>query len=454
MSAFKQKAGKLGVRAGILAGASAAILAISGLGASSALATPSCITGVQTLKGQGSTLQREAQEKWIAAYKVICNPATKTTFSYTGTGSGAALKAFGYSNLAFETEWAYVGTDEAPTVAQIANSKGKANGSKPVIIPVAQTAIAVVANMPAGCALAAGKGLTYADLNKLFAGTIKKWSQISTVNSVSACVAAETGEITRVVRKDSSGTTYQFKNYLSNLETTQSGVPAGKIRTSAEGVTPVTCTAGSKTWASIRANEGTPEAGAPNTLWPENDCNGAGVLTTVSKVEGGGGVANAVATTPNTIGYAALPDAKAKSAPILMLQDGKSGKAETPTYGSPVAKNAKGEETKEANCAEHTYVLPSGTAAGVEVNWSETFGAVPTIGSPFYPLCTLTFDLGFEGYVNAKFPAGTGADVKDYILKYVLEETEGQKVLGENYYQKLPTNVLGAAVTAAGKLTE
>lgn len=456
MSAFKQKLARLGATAGVLAASTAALMAVGGVTAGSAMAEPpSCFGSTGTvLNGQGSTLQREAQEKWIVGYEATCPKGSHASFKYTGTGSGAALKAFGYTNEAFEpANWAYVGTDEAPTVTQIGNAKTKAGGSKPVIIPVAQTAIAVVANMPTGCALVSGKGLTYSDLNKLFAGTLKKWSELSTVNNKTTCEGAETGQITRVVRKDGSGTTYQFKNYLSTLEA-HGGVKAGKIRTSKEGVTPVTCTAESQVWAAIRQNENKPDSGAPNTLWPENDCNGAGTLTSVSKQEGGGGVAGFVAATPNTIGYAALPDAKAKSAKILLLQDGTSGKAAEPTYGSPVAKNAAGEETKQANCAEHTYTLPSGTAAGVEVNWSETFGAVPTIGSPFYPLCTLTFDLGFEGYVHAGFAAGIGNGVHDYIANYVLGANSGQKVLGENYYQALPSNVLGAAVTAAGKLSE
>jgi ABC-type phosphate transport system substrate-binding protein len=447
MSAFKQKLARLGATAGVLAASTAAIMAVGGVTASSAFACSG--TGGTVLTGQGSTLQREAQEKWIAGYQVACPPGSNATFSYTGTGSGAALNSEGYNTEALLKTQAYAGTDEGPNSTQIGNAKTHASGSAPVIVPVAQTTIAVVANMPEACALTAGKGLTYADLNALFAGTLKKWSSISTVANAKACEEAETGEITRVVRLDGSGTTYQFKNYLQAL-VAKGGAAPGKIKTSKAGVEPIVCT--TKSWGEIRANEGTPEATQPNTSWPESDCN-SGVSTVVKK-EGGGGVASYVAANANTIGYAALPDAKAKSAKFLLLQDGTTGKAAEPTYGSPVAKNGSGVETTEANCASHTYTLPSGTAGGVEVDWSTTFGAVPTIGSPFYPLCTLTFDLSFKGYAGAGITGGaaTGSAVKDYIANYILGATLGQKVLAEHYYQALPANVLGAAETAASKI--
>jgi ABC-type phosphate transport system substrate-binding protein len=446
MSAFKQKLARIGATAGVLAASTAAIMAVGGATASSAFACSG--TGGTVLTGQGSTLQREAQEKWIAGYQGICAPGSNATFSYTGTGSGAALNSEGYNTEALLKTQAYAGTDEAPNTAQIGNAKTHASGSAPVIVPVAQTAIAVVANMPEACALTAGKGLTYADLNALFAGTLKKWSNISTVANKAACITAETGEISRVVRSDGSGTTYQFKNYLQTL-VAKGGAAPGKIQTSKTGETLV-CT--TKSWEAIRQNENSPETGQPNTSWPESNCN-TGVSAVVKK-EGGGGVAGFVATTPNTIGYAALPDAKAKSAKLLLLQDGTTGKAAEPTYGSPVAKNASGVETTEANCASHTYTLPPEASNGVEVNWSTTFGAVPTIGSPFYPLCTLTFDLSFKGYAGAGITGGaaTGSAVKDYIANYILGATLGQKVLGEHYYQALPSNVLGAAVTAASKI--
>ena len=63
MSAFKQKLARLGATAGVLAASTAAIFAVGGATASSALAAPGCeeIPGISTLQGEGSTLQKVAQ---------------------------------------------------------------------------------------------------------------------------------------------------------------------------------------------------------------------------------------------------------------------------------------------------------------------------------------------------------------------------------------------------------
>jgi ABC-type phosphate transport system substrate-binding protein len=460
MSAFKQRLARLGATAGVLAASTAAIMAVGGAEASTALAAPSCVAGPGVvLQAEGSTLQRVAQEKWTAKYNSLCPTATKVNFKYTGTGSGAALTAFGYNGSTINKNEAFVGSDEAPNATQIANAKTNA-GVPPVIVPVAQTTIAIIAHAPAACALGSGKGLTYADLNKLFAGTITKWSQVSSIGNKTGCETKEAEEetaksgsakITREVRSDGSGTTFQFKNYLGTLEASPfNGVSPGMIRKNPGG-SPVECQA--KTWSAIRENLNSPNTGEPNISWPESDCNTG--VTAVAKNSGGGGVATGVVNTQNSIGYAALPDAqggvkKAEETSVagvslLTLQNGENAKTKAATYGSALSGT-------EANCASHTYTLPSGTAGGVEVNWSTTFGAVPTIGGTFYPLCTLTFDLGFKGYATAGFASNVGPSVSDYIKKYALVPSEGQTVLAANFYQALPSNVLGAAEAAAGKL--
>jgi hypothetical protein len=120
MSAFKQRLAKLGARAGLLAGASAAVLAISGVTASSALAAPECITvankAERNLQGLGASLQRSSQQLWTGrevptvlgektppfkaltgGYAGTCNGAEHGTVSYTSTGSGRGLKAFRFT---------------------------------------------------------------------------------------------------------------------------------------------------------------------------------------------------------------------------------------------------------------------------------------------------------------------------------------------------------------------
>jgi ABC-type phosphate transport system substrate-binding protein len=309
-----------------------------------------------------------------------------------------------------------------------------------VIIPVAQTSIAVVANIPSACALKSEKGLTYAELNSLFAGTISKWSSLSNVASKAACEVAETGPIVRVVREDGSGTSFQFKNYLSVLETTEAASGPGKFGAS--------CT--TKKWSELRTT------GEPNLTWPEATCNTG--ATALHRVSGGGALAEYVAATPNTIGYVAYSDAVAHNAKPLELQNA-TGK--TITYAAPGKVPSGGTNPTEANCSSRVYTVPAagraGSGTGLGVDWSAVFGAAPTAGGTLYPLCTLTYDVAWNGYSTVGYTEGAkvGEAVHSY-LGYVLNE--GQSILGTLGYQTLPetvaaeNNVLGAAKLALSKV--
>jgi ABC-type phosphate transport system substrate-binding protein len=461
MSALKQKTRKLGVRAGILAGASAAILAIAGVSAGSALAAPECGSGTPAnIQGKGSSLQRIAQKELTGREVPSGEPITSlphtpltgggyaagcpsgTTVSYTSTSSGNGLTAFRFNGTGAilnggtepEKGFAFAGSDDGPNATQIENAEkattgGTATGAKPLIIPVAETAIAVPIHLPATCAFTSEKGLTYTDLNAIFNGKMKNWSEVSNLTG-SGC----TGTITRVVRAEGSGTTFQFKNYLQTLQTGHSGVGPEC------GVT---------NWSELE------EIGAeekPNISWPECEISAGNPRIAVVKKAGGGEVANYIATTAGTIGYAALPDAKSKSAAVARLED--LGGA-TPKYALPEA-----ETGEKANCGARVYTVPTPGRvgeSGLAVNWSQVFGASPEVGGSLYPLCTLTYDIAWNSYEKAGYSnsANVAADVKKYI-NYVLNE--GQTVVNSHYYQKLPENasaeknVLGAAKLAAEKI--
>jgi ABC-type phosphate transport system substrate-binding protein len=422
MSAFKQKLARVGATAGVLVASTAAIMAVGGVSASSAMAA-SCVSGAQ-IKGQGSTLQKNAQlNTWNPKYNTDCGAGS---VEYTGTGSGAGLAAFAFTGqTSLETnKWQYIGSDEAPEASQITASN-KVSGTEAVIVPVTQTAIAVVIHPPAGCQFEEGEGITWAELNKVFGGTgIKNWDEFEDVEGT--CNAA----IKRVVRSDASGTTYQFKNYLSTLETT-STIKASSLPCEVVGT---------KTWAGLRKNNGkTKVEGNPNLNWPE--CSGG---TEVLTAEGGGGVAEKVVATADTIGYAALPDAKAKGATVVDLQNGKTGSLAR--FAAPDNKT-----TDTARCENSRYTLPSGASGGIGVDWSATFGAQPEIGGTEFPLCTLTFDIGFTKGATAGLTAAQAAEAADYI-KYEVSPTEGQTDLKGTWYSALPSNVQTVATTAASKL--
>lgn len=481
MSAFKQKMAKLGVRAGLLAGASAAVLAISGIGASSALAAPVCPNNaVKAIEGKGASLQKVAQETWTGrvvpsikkgeelpeiphkkletperGYQLACGETPSV--SYSSTGSGPGLAAFGFTgtgiveNGKHEGEKhtiSYIGSDDAPTTAQIGEAE-KASTTKPLIIPVAETSIAVIVHPPAECTLKGNEtnGLSYAELTKAFGGKeIKTWTELGAEG------AGCGGEITRVVREEGSGTTFQFKNYLAALI----ALGGKNMPCELEGEAGKT-----KEWAKMKAI-GTGER--PNITWPEpvagvGFCEGT---TPVKRAAGGGALVKLVAETAGTIGYASLPDVKSANnvggnAQVAWLQNS----SPVVTYAQP---EKPGEGVEESNCGPRVYNVPAkartgGAEATFEgVDWSGVFGAKPTVGEKLYPLCTLTYDVAWRSYEAANYaePEARAADVRDYLLNYVLRG--GGQAIGM-YYQALPGkdeagfepehNVLGAAIMAA-----
>jgi ABC-type phosphate transport system substrate-binding protein len=419
-----------------------ACTAIFGIGAGSAMAAPTCPEGAH-IGGMGSSLQGVAQEIWTGrevkqvtesweipaegvanaftnSYREKCAAkTTPPTVTYGSSGLGEALGGFGYLGVApLNKELAFVGTDAGPTPTQIANAE-TAGGTQAVILPVSQTAIAIVVHLPEGCTLS---GITWVDLNKVFGGkTVKKWNELSTANKKEAGGPCD-HEITRVVQAEGSGTTLQFKNYLQTLK-------------EGEGAEKLPCkTAGTEEWSGLE-EVGTAEK--PNTVWPT--C--AGSTTPILAAFGGdAAVATAVDRNPNTIGYAALPDAEAhlkEGATLAKLENGTPG-------GIAHFESPANATTSNARCANSRYTVESNAirgalGGGLSVNWSKVFGAQPKVGGTEYPLCTLTYVTAWNEYSAAKYGSGHAAIqalVKDYIANYVLGE--GQSAVGGHWYASLP----------------
>jgi ABC-type phosphate transport system substrate-binding protein len=455
MSAFKQKLARVGATVGVLAASTAAIMAVGGVTASSALALPNCAPESTMIKGMGSSLQKSAQEVWTGravasvtksseiategtanseanSYRAKCASATHPpAVTYGSSGSGPGLAAFRFTGTGTEInhELGFVASDDGPSATQITHAQEVSGGAKAVIVPVTQTAIAVVVHPPAGCVI---EEITWGDLNKVFNGNgIKKWNEFSTkVEEVSGSCNAE---ITRVVRAEGSGTTYQFKNYLSELELHQ-------------GAVGLPCTVeGTTHWAGLR-EVGTGEK--PNIVWPE--CTGH---TPVHQAAGGGALAEYVQKNVNTIGYAALPDAKSKSATTVKLQNGVV--SSTPHYAEPGKTS-----TKTARCENSRYTVPSNgrknVGTGESVDWSSVYGAQPEIGGTEYPLCTLTYQVGWTNYSSAGYgteATNIGNLVKDFITNYEVQTGTGlgQKAIEGHWYSALPSTVLSTKTTESEK---
>ncbi len=426
----KVKRGRRRARVALLAGGAVAALGFGALNVGTAAAAPSC-TG-NSITGQGSSLQKVAEQTvWGPSFSAnICNKGSFPKVSYNSTGSGGGLKEWNHDGAkgSLNTGLAFIGTDDAPTAAQIANIKSVAGGAQLAVVPVAQTSIAVVANPPAGCEV---EEITNTNLTAVFEGRALSWSDLATAEG--EC----NSPITRVVRKDGSGQTYQFKNYLFQLNKKA-----------------LACTGAEKqTWQQLEPiTNGT--TGAPNTTWPESCAEKTLSALVIPTGTGGGQVVQKVNATSGSIGYASLPDTmtnKSGNTRILALQNNGLGPASEAVFASPLS-------GETANCGATTYKTPANVNTGLDLDWSQVFGAKPAIGEGGYPICTLTFNLAFHGYGAAGFAQKDEITVRDYITEY-MTQAAGQNDINSHYYSALPstadvrTNILGAAQKAAARIS-
>jgi ABC-type phosphate transport system substrate-binding protein len=419
-------------RVALLAGAAVAVV---GASAGSASAAPLC-TG-SNIFGEGSSLQKNAElGVWKPKFEAAICPGGPTV-GYEGSGSGAGLAAWRFTGAGtINTGVQFVGTDDAPNPAQIKNARlatsSKISTAANVLtIPITQTAISFVANPPEGCTVEAIDNL---QLEAVFKGTLLNWNELTTASGTCA------SPITRVVRFDSSGTTYQFKNYLSKIN--------GK------GILPCT---GGKLWKELE------EAGTPNTTWPVN--SGGCEVPTLSPVvtagvKGGGALVEKVNATAGSIGYAALPDAKSKSAKVILSLQNNGKVTKKQTYVAPGSAGL-------ANCGTTVYTVPKpgreGEGTGLNANWSKVFGAkLSTVKSGNgYPLCTLTFALAWNGYQKAGFTEANEITVSDYFREYVTAAAGQEDITTavNKWYAPLPESaelnhdVLGSAQYTASKIS-
>lgn len=446
MRALNWRRNRIAVRAVLLASAALTALAISGVTASGASAAASCegsnITGV------GSSLQQIAQQQvWIPGFEEGTCEGVGPTVSFVPSGSGAGLaqwSAFGGTTINHERQ--FLATTMAPTEAQMANIRNatrhqntSGEQGEVMVIPVAQAAVAIVANPPAGCTITKIKRTA---LERVFKGGKGEWSDIPGTSG--SC----NSPITRVVPSEVAGTTYQFKHYLSLIN----GEPLACL------------TAPNDTWSALQDS-------SLNTTWPEA-CKGHKGLTVVKhSLKGGVGTepgstgADEVATvnaTPGSIGFAGLPDAettKSGNTVVLSLQNGnKLGElGGAATFASPVA------EGNRSNCGGASYVVPTearlGEGSGLDADWSAVYGSA--LESSTYPLCTLSFDIALQGYENAGFAESDAISVKDFLYWYMLQGVaQGQTEIDSagKWYAALPvtesaeTNVRGAARFTASKI--
>jgi hypothetical protein len=309
------------------------------------------------IQGEGSSLQKEAQQKFWASTRIFyssngCGSGalSSSPVTYNPDGSGCGIASIGGGPGAkatcsdFEAETAvaekrdtvtrFAGSDAPLTPTQKAAAEASGGPNPGIIhqIPVAAAAVAVVVHFPDGCELkdptggnantstggandpsGAPTGDTAAaqtlrvhikadEMEKIWNGTPQTWGNVVPQEDFSNALLTEregcaNTPVIRIVRFDGSGTTYNIKAYFSLL--------------------PGAVSAGKNVW-----NE-SPVVG-DNNLWPlttstnnvpptvvSNVCTDVGHICKAAN-NGGGEVAAAVNATNGSIGYLDLATARQK----------------------------------------------------------------------------------------------------------------------------------------------
>jgi ABC-type phosphate transport system substrate-binding protein len=163
---------------------------------------------------------------------------------------------------------------------------------------------------------------------------------------------------------------------------------------------------------------------------------------------GGGEEVKKVASTPGSIGYANLADARANSSFIPT-----TGGNNTSTFWAPVQNNGVEQEEEtyadpssdldkaelaNANCENTEYtngVSPFPPVSTLDA-WNEVTTSTTEIN---YPICGLTYDLTFHEY--SKYPGTSLAEATtvNNFVRFVLAPSAGQVLIKKHDYLALPS---------------
>jgi phosphate transport system substrate-binding protein len=201
--------------------------------------------GSSTLTGGGSTAQGVAQDAWRAAFQKA-HSGKSITYEQVGSGTGV-------TNFTSGT-YAFAGSDAYLSGSSISDAKSQCNGQNAIEVPDYISPIALAYNLSGVKSL----NLSSDVVAQIFDGKITKWNDPK-IAAENQGVHLPSTAITPLHRSDSSGTTWNFTDYLHQTS------------------------GGEWKWA---ANEDWPTA-----------------ITVGQGFEGTSGVAGGIAQTPGAIGY-------------------------------------------------------------------------------------------------------------------------------------------------------
>lgn len=454
-----------GLRVSAAAAGAVVALAVIPTGANAAFdsAHDTQCESADTIAGVGASFQRQAQLAWGAqqlapdpaaaeqngfgyattpnggcsAFRVDATNGKKVTYEPRGSGDGrnamganttlTPTRLAGIRNTRFQ----FAGADEPPTTGQLAAANAGPTDATTddavlLTLPVAQSSVATVVQLPAGCTVApADRKISRVALEGAFAGSANytQWSQVLPGIAGAGCA---TKPVKRVVRFDNSGTTFAFKNYLRDVG------PNGPID--------FPTSQANRDWSNDAGATGV-ERAATNGAGPQLD------LLKGRTTDGGIGYADLAASRARGFDSAVLPVGNPNAGQpdpadtsFWVSVEGRDG-----TYRSPALSDSAGTTSTGSNCREAVYSDPAtGKLPAVTESWTNVNGNGSTAA---YAICSLTYALVWQDMVKANvgIPAGQPAytqdqarAVKDY-LGYILNIGGGQSQLAPNGYQGLPS---------------
>jgi ABC-type phosphate transport system substrate-binding protein len=439
-----------------------AVAALAAPGVASASLEPKCTTAV--LKGEGSSAQKIAQrEVWDPQYESASNSNSlackgKVTFTqYGAEGSGAGLRAMGAEGEAemLGASFQFGATDEAPNEKQkneIEKHSTLGEGHEQLeTIPVVQFAVAIIVHLPTGCTATTNGGrlkLTNKKLGEIWDGKVTTWGQIKESGDHVSSPACEAETIQPIVRRDQSGTTHTFKNYLAlfpglGSESQEMETRGAVIKTDPEG------------WKEVTE-------GAENTTWPKK----AHVIWPAAN--GGSKVVKLVEETASSIGYANLGDARAGEKHEFLppasptngvfwaeIQNTGSSATKKLKYADP-SDNKEAATASNSNCGKEKFTNGTSLENFPPKNTKKEWNHVTTaLKEKKYPLCGLTYVMGVDDYSTfTTAPSPAQVTAVHYFYEWIVSESfdGGQPLIQGHDYERLTKGIDTIAKAGAARV--